>query len=414
MRAERLLKRVLKIEKAVLLGVEWSGLGDEVVFRVRRRARAVLRCGQCQQRCGRYDEGSGTRRWRSLDLGLTKVFIEAKAPRVRCAEHGVVVAEVPWARHKARFTREFDDQLAWLAIHTDRTAAAELMRVSWRSTGAAAARVWQELDAKRDRLEGLTSIGIDEVSYRKGHKYLTVVVDNRTGKLVWAAEGRTSATVEAFLDALGPQRVAQLRFVSTDAANWIVPVIKRRCPKAVVCTDPFHVAQWASKALDEVRREQWRRLRKQGKKAEALKLQRSRYALWKDPSYLTHRQRERISSIQRLNKSLYRAYLLKEQLRQVLRTKGRDGVLLLNKWLAWASRCKLKAFVELGKRIRRHRADIDAALMHRVSNARSESANTRIRLLTRLAFGFHSPQALIGLAMLKLSGLTLRLPGRGT
>jgi transposase len=132
---------------------------------------AKLRCGLCERRSGRYDQGEGRRRWRALDAGTTKVFMEADAPRVNCGDHGVTVAWVPWARHGAGHTRDFDDQVAWLATHTSKTAVVALMRIA---------------DAREiaDPFDGLERIGIDEISYRRGHKYLMVVVDRDTGRLV--------------------------------------------------------------------------------------------------------------------------------------------------------------------------------------------------------------------------------------
>ena len=135
-----------------------------------------------------------------MDAGTTKVFIEAAAPRVNCRTHGVTVAAVPWARHDARHTRDFDDQVAWLVTHTSKTAVVELMRVSWRTVGAIAARVVADGRAARDPFDGLTRIGIDEISYRRGHKYLMVVVDHDTGRLVWIAEGHDRPTLQKFLE----------------------------------------------------------------------------------------------------------------------------------------------------------------------------------------------------------------------
>lgn len=138
-----------------------------------------------------------------------------------------------------------------------KTAVSELMRIAWRTVGSIISRVVDDLDAQVDRLAGLRRIGIDEISYKRGHKYLTVVVDHDTGRLVWAKPGRDKQTVGAFFDDLGQQRCAQLTHVSADAAEWIADVVARRCPQAVRCADPFHVVAWATEALDEVRREAW-------------------------------------------------------------------------------------------------------------------------------------------------------------
>jgi transposase len=289
---------------------------------------------------------------------------------------------------------------------------AQLLRTAWRSVGSAVARVAGEARAQRDLLGGLRRIGIDEVSYRKGHRYLTVVVDHDSGRLLWAADGHDEKTLNGFFDALGPQRCAAIELVSADAASWIKNAVTARCPKATLCLDPFHVVSWATDALDAVRRQVWNAARRSGDVEAARDLKGARFALWKNPENLTERQRGRLATIAATNGPLYRAYLLKEQLRQVFRTAGEAGKTLLREWLTWASRSRLPSFVKAARTIRAHRAAIEAALVHRLSNGRVESMNTKLRLITRRSFGFHSAVALIGLAMLSLGGLCPPLPGR--
>jgi transposase len=238
----------------VVESVEIDSAGA-VVISVRPEARERARCGVCRRRCPGFDLGEGRRRWRTLDVGTTLCFLEACAPRVTCRRHGVVVCAVPWARHNSRFTRSFEDQTAWLAVNCSKTAVAALMRVAWRTVGGICARVAAEAQADRDLLAGLRRIGVDEISHRKGHRYLTVVVDHDTGRLVWAAPGQDRKTIERFLDELGPGRCAQLALVSCDMASWITLPVAERCPTAEVCLDPFHVVKLATDALDVVRRE---------------------------------------------------------------------------------------------------------------------------------------------------------------
>jgi transposase len=253
-RGIRVWAGLLGLQRAVVEDVT-AGSEGEVIVSVWPGWRERDRCGVCRRGCGRYDPGEGRRRWRSLDLGTTFCFLEAEAPRVRCRRHGVVVAAVPWARHDARFTRPFEDQVAWLACNCSKTAVAELMRVAWRSVRGILERVADEARRNVDLLDGLRRIGIDEISHRKGQRYLTVVVDNHTGRLVWAAAGRDRKTVLAFFDALGEERCKQIELVSCDMASWISGPVADRCPDAVRCVDPFHVIQLATDALDQVRRE---------------------------------------------------------------------------------------------------------------------------------------------------------------
>ena len=156
MRKERVWARLLGLERAVVESVEIDDK-EQVVVAVRPHHRERDRCGVCGRRSPGFDLGEGRRRWRALDLGTTIAYLEADAPRVRCPEHGVVVCAVPWARHGSRFTRAFEQQVAWLAVNTSGSAVAELMRIAWRSVGAICERVAAEAGREADLLAGLAA-----------------------------------------------------------------------------------------------------------------------------------------------------------------------------------------------------------------------------------------------------------------
>jgi transposase len=430
-RNTRLWQRVLGLTCTVIEGMLFDEDADAVVVEVRPRKGSQRRCGRCGRRAPWYDRGEGRRRWRGLDLGTVRVLLEGDAPRVNCPTHGPTVIQVPWARHAAGHTRAFDDTVAWLAVQCSKTAVCELMRVAWRTVGSIVTRVNADIDAAVDRFAGLHRIGIDEISYKRGHRYLTVVVNHDTGALMWAKAGRDDKTLASFFDLLGHERSAQITHVTADAADWIERVVARRCPQAVRCADPFHVVAWATDALDEVRRQAWNDARAlaraEGRRGRgrprtdapprpghqrARGLMKGRYALWKNPENLTERQRAKLDWIAKTDPRLYRAYLLKEGLRTVFVLKGDTGKEALDRWLSWAQRCRIAPFVELRRKIIKHRAAIDANLDHGLSNALTESVNTKIRLLTRIAFGFRSADALIALAMLALGGHPPTLPSR--
>lgn len=421
-----------------LLGLEHTAIenvrhdGGVLVIDVRPLARRRGRCGRCRRPSPRHDAGRGRRRWRSLDQGSTLTFLEADAPRVRCREHGVVVAHVPWAAHGAGHTYPFDAQVAWLATKTSKVAVTQLMRIAWRTVGAIIARVWNaaEAAASTDGLDGLKRIGIDEIAYRRNMKYLTVVVDHDTGLLVWAGEGRSRATLAAFFDQLGEVRAAQITHVSADGARFIEEEVAARCPNVVIGVDPFHVVKWANDALARVRIDAWQEARRLAKhdppaltgwarrkqwlpgRDLARGLKGARFALSKNPENLSDRQRKKLAWIVTADPRLYRAYLLKEALRLIFQMPPDQAAAELDRWLAWASRCRIPAFVDLARTIRTYRDRILVAIEHKLSNGLIEGVNTRIRLLTRLAFGFHTSHALIALAMLSLGRHRPTLPGR--
>lgn len=197
-------RRLLGVEQVVVEDVRIEDQVLVVSVRLYRRQRHC--CGKCGRSCPGFDKGEGRRRWRALDLGSCRAYIEAEAPRVRCPQYGVVAAQVPWADHDARSTRSFDDQIAWLATHCAKTAVVELMRVSWLTVGRIISRVVRRTSKGLDLLRGLRRTGIDEISYRRGQRYLTVVVDHDSGQLVWAAAGRDRKTLEGLFDELEDER----------------------------------------------------------------------------------------------------------------------------------------------------------------------------------------------------------------
>ncbi len=407
-------RRVLGVDRATVIeNVDFDEESDTVVVHVRPRRATKRRCGRCGVRAPGYDQGEGRRNWRALDLGTLRCFLQADSPRVNCPEHGPTVAQVPWARHGAGHTRDFDDTVAWLVTHTPKSTVSELLRIAWKSVGAIIERVVADGRAAHDPFEGLTRIGIDEISYKKGHRYLTIVVDHASGRLVWAAVGRDKKTLGRFFDLLGDERCELVTLVSADAAEWIAEVVHERCANATICTDSFHVVQWAGDALDEVRREVWNEARQGGMTSHAKELKGCRYALWRNPEDLTPRQERKLAWIAQVNTKLYRAYLMKEQLRVAIRTKGVLALTMLDEWLAWAQRCRIDAFVELGRKIKKNIAGIEAAMLNNLSNALIESTNTKLRVLHRMAFGFRQPEHLIALALLDRGGYCPPLPGRG-
>jgi len=337
------------------------------------------------------------------------VFLEAPAPRVACRTHGVLVARVPWARHGSRFTAAFEEQTAWLSAHAAKTTVSALMRTSWRSVTSMVARVVAEARAGTDRLEGLRRIGIDDKSYKKGHKYLMVVVDHDTGRVVWAREGRDQDTVRAFFDDLGPARAARLSHVSCDGAMWIHDVITERAGQALICMDGFHVLQWATEAVDEVRR----RITREAKTAgQPVVTGPTRWALLKSPPALSGAQRATLAQIKKTNGPLYRAYLIKEQLRQAFAAKGETGRALLAGVISWATRSRIPEMVKLAASLKTYQNTIRNTLDSGVNNGRVEATNTHIQTLINRAYGYRTAEALIAMIELKHGGLCPDLPGR--
>ena len=302
--------------------------------------------------------------------------------------------------------------MAWLATELSKSAVVELMRVGWRTVGAICERVLADGIASRpDRLDGLERIGVDEISYRKGQRYVTVVVDHDSGRLVWCEPGRDAATLDRFFCELGPKRCWQITHVSADMASWYHHSIRRNVPDAVCCIDSFHVVALATQALDQVRHDVWNTARQSGDPDGAKWLKDTRWALWKNPERLTSQQAATLDQVAHRNAPLYRAYLLKEQLREVFHEPDwQRAAERLDLWISWAKTSGLASFAKAAATIHGHRDRIIATLRYGLTNARIEAINTTIRLICRRAYGFHTPHAMIALAMLKLGGYRPPLP----
>ena len=225
MRVTTAFKRMLRLPGASVTDVSFSAEGVIVTVRLRRRRRVCSRCGQTGRQLQIHDRR--VKRWRHLDLGANRCVIECELRRLRCRDCGVHLEAVPWARPDAHHTRDFDDVVAWLAQQMAKTPIAGLLRIGWDTVGKIVERVVSDhLDERR--LEGLVAIGVDEISYRRGQRYLTSVADHRSGSIVWCAPGRNAATLRAFFELLG-ERKHTIRAVSIDMSGGL-PASDRREP----------------------------------------------------------------------------------------------------------------------------------------------------------------------------------------
>jgi len=398
--------RLLRLPGASVIDVSFGAEGVIVTVRLRRRRRVCSRCGQTGSHLQIHDRR--TKRWRHLDLGRTRCVIECEVRRLRCRDCGVHLEPVPWARPDAHHTRDFEEVVAWLAQQMAKTPIAGLLRIAWDTVGQIVERVVAEqLDERR--LEGLVAIGVDEISYRRHHRYLTSVVDHRAGAIVWCSPGRNSETLRGFFDLLG-ERKRSIKAVSIDMSGGYEKAIRQAIPQAEVAFDPFHVVRLAQRAVDQVRRDEWN-AHERSHTVKGRWIKGTRWSLLKAPEKQKPEQLALLAEVQQANRSLYRAFLLKEELR-LLYSLGRASLAPahLDAWLAWASRSKLEPFVKLARTIRFHRHGILAAIRLGLTNGRLEGLNSRIRLISHRSFGFHSAAPLIALVYLCCSGITIALP----
>ena len=431
------------------------GPGRVVVWVALRRKR--LCCPKCSySTMARENVQDHDSVWRAVDLGLWRLEIRCRLRRLRCPEHGAHVEGVPFARDGARFTRDFEDVVAWLATKTDQTATCRLLRIDWETVGRIIKRVGEEL-LPADRLQALFEISIDEVAWRKGHKYLTLIGDHREGCVAWGTEGKGQAAADQFFAALDPPpapsrqppepaimvpfgpcptvaagggipaawlpdgseldpqllaRASSLTAVSMDMTGGYAKSVREHASQAEIVIDNYHVVALATKALDEVRREHWNELRHTGETGAAKAFKDARWSLLKNPEDLTDRQAATLAALQTAGGKVPRAWAHKETVREIFKPGLTVAAVekLIDRLLARLSRSRLPPFVRLGRTIRNHRQGILAARRLGLSNARAEAINNKVKLIVRRAFGFHSARAALALILLACGPITLTLP----
>jgi transposase len=377
---------------------------DAVVLTIRQRS-ARLRCSCGFSTRSIYDRS--LRRWRHLDVLGTKLFLEAEIRRLYCRScEKVVLEEVTWARHGARHTLPFENVVAWWCQRADRTSVASFWRCDWTTVTAIVGRVVAQylLDG---RFEGLTRIGVDEIAW-SGMKFLTIVVDQDSGGVIWVGEGKNADVLESFYDLLGEVRCAKLTAVSMDMGRAYSAATQSKTG-ATICWDPFHVVKLLNKAVGDTIR--WSKLSRQGlplTKREATDL---RWAMLKKASDLTPDQAAVLERHRKAGHACWRAQQLKEDFRGLYQlTNPSDAKPYLDRWIARACRCRIPPILKAVKMVRESRTGILAAVELGLSNSRLEGTNSKIRVINHRGYGHHSAKALTAMIYLCCAGIEVDLP----
>ena len=431
-----IFKKIIGVNEIIVKNVCFEYVDGEqaLIIDISPYKKEECRCPFCHKKVPKYDRGCKIRYWRCPDMGSVKVYVRASIQRVNCPEHGVHTQHCSWARHKSRFTRCFEDTVAWLSLKMSRKAVTEFMRISWNSVGSILGRVEKDLSAKTpNKFDNLVRIGIDETSYKKGHNYITVVTNHDTGKAVWVGKGNSEETLSQFFNLLSPEQRNNIRLISADGARWIAKCVHNYCPNAVLCLDHFHVVKWVQDVLEKVKGRYVTEAKKEMNKAKQQRqpgrpqngemvktpeeetyktIKNSKYVLLRNQENLTEAQTAKLRMILLNNPVLARAYRLKELLREILKLSSEEVEEYITKWRhkAWTSR--IPEFVEFQKKLKKHMPAILATVRHRLSNARIEAINNKIKLIQRTVYGFKNINNLFAMIMLQCGNYNVTLPGR--
>jgi transposase len=394
MRIQTILNRVEKF-KSFSYGqasLEERDDGPALVVQVRPRKNSRPYCSGCGRRGPSYDRLE-TRRFEFVPIWGIVVFLAYRMRRVDCKRCGVTVEMVPWCDGKNQLTTTYRWFLATWARRLSWSEVASIFRTSWDSVTRAVEHAVEWGLAHRD-LSGLTAIGVDEVAWSRGHRYLTLVYDigEGTRRLLAVAEERTEASLRLCLDGLGEAACKQVQFVCSDMWKPYLNVIARRLGGAVHVLDRFHVMQKFGKALDEIRAEEAKRLKRDG--YEPI-LKRSRWCFLKRPANLTERQTVKLSELLKYNLKTVRAYLMREEFQRLWEYKSAAWAgKFLDEWTTRVMRSKLEPMKKIARTIRVHRPLILNWFHARgaLSSGAVEGLNNKVKLVTRKSYGFRTSE----------------------
>jgi transposase len=387
MRMSTFIRRTLGLKAHRVVQIEEDAATQTLVIYLDRRAHRRLACGKCGRATGRIAKTRRpVRRWRDLAVREHVVELVYAPCRVRCPQCGLRVERVPWADAWQRVTHALARAVAQLARELAWSAVAHHFRLNWKTIAAVVegAVLW---GLQHRRWEPLHMIGIDEVSRRKGQKYLTIVYDLGRGRVVWIGRDRDTATMERFFAWLGPHRARAIHTVCCDMWSIYIDAVEKHLPRAAIVFDRFHISQHLSRAVDEVRRQTWRQLAG----ADKAEFKRTRFLWLKNPENLAREERTRLSTLLCLNSPIVKAYLLKEDLRRFWTyryTAWAGGHLL--QWLWRASHSRLEPFQKLARMLRTHLDGLLVWTKLRVSNGALEGMNNKVKVISHRAYGYRT------------------------
>lgn len=345
-------------------------------------------CPECGSACPLYDH-QPERRWRHLDTCQYKTILHAEPPRSNCPTHGPRAVKLPWAEPNSRFTALFEGlAIEWMKVASQK-AVAEQMGLSWDEMHAIQQRAVTR-GLTRRRQEVVERLGVDEKSFRRGHRYFTLVNDLDRARVLFVAEGRSEASMDGFWTALSEEQKAGVTAIAMDMWDPYVNSTRRHLPEAdsKIVFDKFHIAKHLSEAVDQVRRRENKQLRAAGDD----RLAGTRYDWLRHPAGMEPAERREFAALRDSNLKTARAWALKEAMMAFFcYVYERPARKHFRWWHNWAVRSRLRPMIEKARMLKRRFENIVTYLKHHITNAASESLNSKIQWVKYTARGFRNP-----------------------
>lgn len=360
-------------------------IGDRLVFTI-RQPRAKLRCSHCGS-ANVNCRGQVEREWRSVPLGNQAVFIRMSVARVWCFDCCLLrQVKVPFAEEKVRYTKRFARYVLDLSRRMTIQGVADHLGISW-DLVKEIQREYLQRHFSRPKLKHLKRIAIDEICIGKGHKYLTIVLDLESGAVVFQGDGKGASALDPFWKRL-QSAGAKIQAVAIDMSRAYQKAVRENLPEAAIIFDHFHIVKLFNEELSELRRELYNEATTMLQKKV---LKGIRWLLLKNPENFDRKKqdRQRLKDALKLNEPLATAYYLKEQLRQLWNEPTKEiAALMLDVWIMMAEWSGIRRMMKMAKTIQEHRKGILAWYDHRITTAKLEGTNNKIKTMNRQAYGF--------------------------
>ncbi len=349
-----------------------------------------LLCPVCRKECMVYDH-LRERVWRDLDSIEFMTFIHASPPRISCPEHGIIEAFMPWTEKRSRFTVRFETRSIRMLQNIDIYNFTDIMKLSWK-------QAWNILDRAvkrgRERKRGhSTIIGIDEKSYRKGHKYVTLVYDMTNNGVEYISYDRKKKSLDEYYNTLSNEQLSSITAVSMDMWDPFMSSTMEHVPDAgrKIVFDRFHVMKHVNEAVDTTRKKENRQILKNGN----MDLKGTRYIWLYASENLPDKYREKYEELKKSDLMTGKAYPMKENIRELWNAPSRDDAMKYwNSWYSWVIHSSIEAMKDVARMMRVHLEKIMNYFVHKITNARAEGINSKISLIEKMAYGFRNREHL--------------------
>ncbi len=405
MQDRELYRQILGIEAPWFVGrVELELAKEEVHVYLEHQEMGSWPCPECGGNCPLHDHQE-ERQWRHLDTCQYQTILHARPPRSVCGDHGVRVVKLPWAEPSSRFTALLERLVIdWLGAASQK-AVGERLRLTWDEIHGIMERA-VERGLKRRQAEPLPALGVDEKAFRKGHKYFTLVNDLKRSRVLYVAEDRTQASLDGFWKTLTPVQRDSIQAVAMDMWDPYVRSVSEHLPEGQqkIVYDKFHIAKHLGEAVDKVRRKENQTLRAAGDD----RLTGTRYDWLRNPAAMEPADRKAFTALRASGLKTARAWALKETAMALFSYHyERPARKHFRWWHGWAVRSRLRPMLEVARTLKRRFENIVTYLHHRVTNAASESINSKIQWVKYTARGFRNKNNFRAAILFHCGGLDL-------